>query len=90
LPADDDELLAEDQIFGDQGCPGRDEGQDDVEQETKESNHGSEAPTTTACSWHGPDLAPRRPRHPRKDQASSRAPTEYLRPTTRRDVLFWG
>jgi hypothetical protein len=42
LAADDDELLAKDQVLGDQGCPGRDEGQDDVEQETKEGDHGSE------------------------------------------------
>jgi len=42
LSADDDQLLAKDQVFGDQGCSGRDEGQDDVEQQAKEGDHGSE------------------------------------------------
>lgn len=42
LAADDDELLAKDQVLGDQCCPGPDEGQDDVEQEAKESDHGNE------------------------------------------------
>jgi hypothetical protein len=42
LAADDDELLAKDQVFGDQGCPGGDEGQDEVEQEAKEADHGSD------------------------------------------------
>ena len=42
LAADDDELLAKDQVLGDQGCPRRDEGQDDVEQEAKEGDHDSE------------------------------------------------
>jgi hypothetical protein len=41
LASDDDELLAKDQVFGDQGCSGRDEGQDDVEPEAKEGDHGS-------------------------------------------------
>jgi hypothetical protein len=40
LAADDDELLAKDQVLGDQGCAGRDEGQDDVEPEAKEGDHG--------------------------------------------------
>jgi hypothetical protein len=40
LAAHDDELLAK--VLGDQGCPGRDEGQDDVEQKAKEGDHGSE------------------------------------------------
>ena len=35
LSADDDQLLAKDQVLGHQGCPGRDDGQDDVEQEAK-------------------------------------------------------
>jgi hypothetical protein len=34
--ANDDELQAKDQVFGDQGFPGGDEGQDEVEQEAKE------------------------------------------------------
>ena len=42
MAADDDELLAKDQVFGDQGCPGRDEGQDEVEQKAKEADHGSD------------------------------------------------
>jgi hypothetical protein len=42
LAPDDDELLTKDQVLGDQGCPGRDDGQDDVEQEAKEGDHGSE------------------------------------------------
>jgi hypothetical protein len=42
LAADDDELLAKDQILGDQGCPGCDEGQDEVEQKAKEADHGSD------------------------------------------------
>src|SRR5450631_2019265 len=35
LSAADDQLLAKDQVLGYQGCPGRDDGQDDVEQEAK-------------------------------------------------------
>jgi hypothetical protein len=42
LAADDNELLAKDQVFGDQGCSGGDEGQDEVEEEAKEANHGSD------------------------------------------------
>jgi len=38
LAPDDDELLMKDQVLGDQGCPGRDDGQDDVEQEAKEGD----------------------------------------------------
>jgi hypothetical protein len=40
LAADHDEFLAKDQVLGDQGCPGRDEGQDEAEQEAKEADHG--------------------------------------------------
>jgi hypothetical protein len=42
LAADDDKLLAKEQVLGDQGCAGRDEGQDEVEQEAKEADHGSD------------------------------------------------
>ena len=42
LAADDDELLAKEQVLGDQGCPGCEECQDEVEQEPKERDHGSE------------------------------------------------
>ena len=42
LAADHDELLAKDQVFGDQGCPGDDPGQDEAEQEAKEADHGSD------------------------------------------------
>jgi len=35
LSAADDQLLAKDQVLGHQGCPGRVDGQDDVEQEAK-------------------------------------------------------
>jgi hypothetical protein len=75
LASDDDELLAKDQVLGDQGCAGRDEGQDGVEPEAKEGDHGS-ARATMLCSWHGgvgvwqggpcgegADLAPLWPRH---------------------------
>ena len=41
LTADDDELLAKKEVLGDQGSAGRDEGQDDVEPEAKEGDHGS-------------------------------------------------
>jgi hypothetical protein len=42
LSADDDELLAKDQVLGDHGCLRCDDGQDDVEQEAKEGDRGSE------------------------------------------------
>ena len=42
LTADDDELLAKEQVLGDQGSAGREEGQDGVEQEAKEADHGSD------------------------------------------------
>ena len=42
LAADDYELLAKEQVLGDQSCPGFEEGQDEVEQEAKERDHGSE------------------------------------------------
>ena len=80
LAADDDELLAEDQVLGDQGCPGRDEGQDDVEQEAKEGDHDSER-LPRRPSWHRADLALRRPRHRRKDRIRFGSRTEHLRPT---------
>lgn len=37
LAADDDELLAKNEVLGDQGCVGRDEGRDEVDQEAKEA-----------------------------------------------------
>ena len=40
LAADHDELLSKEQVLGDQGCAGRDEGQDEVEQEAKKAEVG--------------------------------------------------
>jgi hypothetical protein len=42
LAPDDYELLAKEQILGDQHCPGREAGQDEVEQESNEGEHGAE------------------------------------------------
>jgi hypothetical protein len=50
LAANDDELLAKDQVRGDEGCPGRAEGQNDVEQEAKEGGHGSDRVTRWSVS----------------------------------------
>jgi len=84
LASDDDELLAKDQVFGHQGCSGRDEGQDDVEPEAKEGDHGSarvprwSVPGTAGVGvWQGgpcgegSDLAPLRPRHRRRNRSRS-------------------
>jgi hypothetical protein len=43
LAADDDELLAKNQVLGHQRCPGREEGEDDVGEEAKERDHGPSA-----------------------------------------------
>jgi hypothetical protein len=43
LPADDDELLAQDQVLGQQDRPRRDEGQDQVEEEAQEGEHRTES-----------------------------------------------
>src|ERR1022692_2708924 len=84
LASDDDELLAKDQVFGDQGCSGRDEGQDDVEPEAKEGDHGSarvprwSVPGTAGVGvWQGgpcgegADLVPLWPRHRRRNRSRS-------------------
>jgi hypothetical protein len=84
LAADDDELLAKEQVLGDQGCAGRDEGQDEVEQEAKEADHGSDrvprwsVPGTAGVgAWQGgpcgegADLAPLWPRHRRRNRSRS-------------------
>src|SRR5450432_4527893 len=84
LASNDDELLAKDQVFGDQGCSGRDEGQDDVEPEAKEGDHGrarvprwSVPGTAGVCVWQGgpcvegADLAPLWPRHRRRNRSRS-------------------
>jgi len=42
LSADDNELLAKEQVLGDQHCPGCEDGQDNIEQEAKEDDHGPE------------------------------------------------
>jgi hypothetical protein len=41
LASDDDELLAKEQVLGDQGCPRYDEGQNNAEQEAERGDHGS-------------------------------------------------
>lgn len=84
LAADDDELLAEDQVLGDQGCAGRDEGQDEVEHEAKEADHGSDrvprwtfsgaAGVRPGAGWSGggrTELAATTSRHRRGHQSRS-------------------
>ena len=95
LAADDDELLSKEQVLGDQGCAGRDEGQDEVEQEAKKGDHGSDrvprwCVSGTAGDSAGQggrargevaDPAPRFPRHRRRTRSRSSSRMEYLRPT---------
>jgi hypothetical protein len=103
LAADDDELLAKEQVLGDQGCAGRNEGQDEVEQEAKEADHGSRPRTTMVCSWRGGRLCGAgwsgagggRGSGAATAQSPSGTPdqiqltTEYLRPTPVASVRIW-
>jgi hypothetical protein len=95
LSADDDDLLAKEQVLGDQHCPGCEDGQDDIEQEAKEGDHGPErvprwsVPGTVGHPGRAggrvrgqvEDLAPRSSRHRRRNPIRSSSRTEYLRPT---------
>jgi len=95
LAADDDELLSKEQVLGDQGCAGRDEGQDEVKQEAKKGDHSSDrvprwCVSGTAGDSAGQggrargevaDPAPRFPRHRRRTRSRSSSRMEYLRPT---------
>ena len=79
LAADDDELLAKEQVLGDQGCPGRDEGQDEVDRRRRKGTTvpscvprrlapgtpGNRAGQSGRGCWEVADLAPRVPRHRR-------------------------
>ena len=96
LAADDDELLAKEQVLGDQGCAGRDEGQDEVEQEAKEADHGSDRVprwsvpgTAGVCAGQGgrargegAGRVPRRPGH-RRGPDQIQLATEYCAPQER-------
>ena len=80
-----DELLAKEQILGNQSRARRRDRQDEIEQET-EGEHGTGYPRT-ACSgvWATPGGAWTEAPHPRsafssEKSTSSRLRTEYLRP----------
>src|SRR5665213_3999926 len=80
LAADDDELLAKrsgsrrPRLPGEQRRPGR------CRTGSEGGRSRLRALTTSACSWQGADLAPRWPRHRRKDRIRFRSRTEYCAP----------